>query len=468
MHEFCSLALDTIHESPNNPRRVFQESQLEELAASIREHGVIQPIVVTPNGDGFIVRAGARRLRASRLAGLSAIPARVLDADEAKAEAIALVENIQRTELEALDEAYAYRRFLDQGRTLDELAATVQKPKRHVHERLRILDLIPEAQDLLARGILPIDYALPLARVPAERQADGLAHCFRPLFKDEGPRRDQLEPLAHLNTWIEKTVRLDPRSEDAKVLLPELADHVATIDAEKDASILMLSTLFNHAPSDRNGSDKDKPILARSWVAVEGKNTCKYARAGVIVLGPGQGDRLQVCIEKKRCAKHWDQPKPATAAASSEDQARTEEARRAEEAKRAKEREAAERWQNELRPRALKLIAARTTKLRWTPVLLNLVLDQIASGDQLRELIPQLDELPSARYPQAAVLSLAVRASWRRENLFQLLKTLDIRLSPKDVERADSDSERATTEPSENLPRNPTRRPSKGKKATHH
>jgi ParB family chromosome partitioning protein len=138
MREFRSLALDTIHESPNNPRRVFQESQLEELAASIREHGVIQPIVVTPNGDGFIVRAGARRLRASRLAGLSAIPVRVLEADEARAEAIALVENIQRTELEALDEAYAYRRFLDQGRTLDELAATVQKPKRHVHERLRL------------------------------------------------------------------------------------------------------------------------------------------------------------------------------------------------------------------------------------------------------------------------------------------------------------------------------------------
>jgi ParB/RepB/Spo0J family partition protein len=466
MREFRSLALDTIHESPNNPRRVFQESQLEELAASIREHGVIQPIVVTPNGDGFIVRAGARRLRASRLAGLLVIPARVLDADEAKAEAIALVENIQRTELEALDEAFAYRRFLDQDRTLDELAATVQKPKRHVHERLRLLDLIPEAQDLLARGILPIDYALPLARVPAERQADGLAHCFRPLFKDEGPRRDQLEPLANLNTWIEKSVRLDPRSSDTRVLLPDLADHVAAIDAEKDASLLMLSTLFNHAPSDRNGSDKDKPILARSWVAIEGKNTCKYARPGVIVLGPGQGERLQVCIEKKRCTKHWAQPKPSTTASSSEDQAGIDEARRAQEEKYARERQAAERWQNELRPRALKLIAARTTKLRWTPVLLGLMLDQIASGDQLRELLPPLDKLPPARYPQAAVLSLAVRASWRRENLFQLLKTLGIRLKPREVERADGDPERATTEPSENPPRNPTRRPSKGKKAT--
>jgi hypothetical protein len=114
------------------------------------------------------------------------------------------------------------------------------------------------------------------------------------------------------------------------------------------------------------------------------------------------------------------------------------------------------------------LLAVRTTKLRWTPVLLDLVLDQIASGDQLRELLPPLDKLPPARYPQAAVLSLAVRASWRRENLFHLLKTLDIPLSSKELEWADGDAERGTTEPSENPPAKTARRPSKGKKATRH
>jgi hypothetical protein len=407
-------------------------------------------------------------LRASRLAGLSAIPARVLDADEAKAEAIALVENIQRTELEALDEAYAYRRFLDHGRTLDELAATVQKPKRHVHERLRLLDLIPEAQNLLARGILPVEYALPLARVPAERQADGLAHCFRPLFKSEGPRRDQLEPLAYLNDWIERTVRLDPRSTDTKILLPEVADHLAAIDAEKDASVLMLSTLFNHTPSDRKGSDKDKPILARSWVAADGKNACKYARPGIIVLGPGQGDRLQVCIEKKQCTKHWGRPKPATTAASSEDQARIDEARRAQEEKHAREREAAERWENELRPRALKLIAARTTRFRWTPVLLERVLARIASGAKLHEFFPT-DKLPINRYPQAVVMSLAVNASWRRDYLFALLQELGIRLSSKELEHPEGERAKVTTQSPETPPRNNARRPSaEKKKATRH
>lgn len=439
MREYQSLAIDTIDESPNNPRRAFPQPQLEELAASIHEDGVIQPIVVTRIGDRFIVCAGARRLRASRLAGLSAIPARILDVDEMKAEKIALIENIQRSELEALDEAYAYRRFLDQGRTLDELAATVQKSKRHVHERLRLMDLIPEAQDLLSKDILPIEYALLLARVPAERQADGLAHCFRPLFQDQGRSRDQLEPLADLRSWSEKTVRLDPRSTDTKVMLPELADHVAQIDTEKGASILMLSTLHNHAPSDRNGS-ADKPILARSWVAIEGKNTCKYARPGVIVLGPGQGERLSVCIEKKRCTKHWVRQQAESTAPSAAEQARIDAARRSQEEKHAREQEAARRWENELRPRALKLIAQRAAKLRWTSVLLSLVLDRIGSAEELGELLPPLDKLPIARYPQAVVLSLAQRASWRRESLVQLLKTLGIPIAPKEWDDSSADA----------------------------
>lgn len=439
MREYQNLAIDAVDESTTNPRRVFPESELQELAASIHDNGVIQPIVVTRAGERFIVRAGARRLRASRLAGLSAIPARILDVDETKAEKIALIENIQRSSLEALDEAYAYRRFLDQGRTLDELAATVQKPKRHVHERLRLLDLIPEAQDLLSKDILPIEYALLLARVPAERQADGLVHCFRPLFQDEGRRRDQLEPLANLRSWIEKSVRLDPRSNDTKVLLPELADHVAQIEAEKGASILMLSTLHNHAPGDRNGSG-DKPILARSWIAVEGKNTCKYARPGVIVLGPGQGERLMVCIEKKRCTKHWQRTQPAANAPSAAEQAQIDSARRAQEEKQAREQEAARRWDDELRPRALKLVAKRAAKLRWTSVLLSLVLDRIGSAEQLGELLPPLDKLPVARYPQAVVLSLAQRASWRRESLLHLLKTLGIRVTPKELDSAPADA----------------------------
>jgi hypothetical protein len=160
--------------------------------------------------------------------------------------------------------------------------------------------LVPDAQDLLARDILPLSYATKLASVPADRQPEGLERCFRPLFGKEERRRDQLEPLAELSAWIEKSVRLDPRSEDAKVLLPELADQVAAAEQERDAAVLAVSTLHFH--TDRSDP---KPVLAKSWKPAEGKGRCPHARPAVIALGEGQGTFLHVCIAKKTCQKHW-------------------------------------------------------------------------------------------------------------------------------------------------------------------
>ena len=86
MREFRQLTTDAVHESPTNPRRSFTETSLDELTASVRRHGVLQPILVRPNGDGFVLIAGARRLRAAKLAGCTTMPARVLELDEAAAD----------------------------------------------------------------------------------------------------------------------------------------------------------------------------------------------------------------------------------------------------------------------------------------------------------------------------------------------------------------------------------------------
>ena len=127
-------------------------------------------------------------------------------------------------------------------------------------------------------------YALKIAVVPAEQQEEALAQCFRPLFRDEAARRDQLEPVAQLTAWIEKTVRLNPKSEDTHVLLPALAEQVVSAEQERDASVVALSTLHFH--TDRTDP---KPILAKSWKPADGKDRCPHARPGVIVLGEGQG-----------------------------------------------------------------------------------------------------------------------------------------------------------------------------------
>ena len=110
------------------------------------------------------------------------------------------------------------------------------------------------------RDVLPLTYALKIAAVPAEQQEEALVQCFRPLFRDEAARRDQLEPLSQLTAWVEKTVRLNPRGEDVQVLLPALAEQVVSAEQERDASVVALSTLHFH-------TDKadPKPSLAKSW-----------------------------------------------------------------------------------------------------------------------------------------------------------------------------------------------------------
>lgn len=441
MQEFRSLAIDTIHESENNPRRVFADVPLQELADSVREHGVIQPLVVTQNGDGYVVLAGARRLRAAKLVGLANVPVRIVKGDSQKTSAIALIENIHRKDLDALDEATAYRRMLDQneGLTLDGLSAIVLKPKRHIHEQLRLLDLIPEAQDLLAKDVLPIEYARLLARAPQEKQVEGLSRCFRPLFSSDGPQRDYLEPLANLKDWFERAVRLEPRSEDTKILMPEVHEHVEQVETEQKARVVMLSTLHNHHQADRDRADK--PILQRSWKFAEGDDACKYAQPGLVVIGPQKGERFNVCINKVRCTKHWGDPTtPTVAEGAIGGTSAIGEERRARLEAEEKRRAEAQRWEEELWPRALRLLAARTAHAEWTPELLEKVLDRVTTTSLCGDLLPPLNDLPVAQYPQAVILHLASEDSWRWDSLSRLLKSLGVRLTSKEIERPEKEA----------------------------
>ena len=427
MREFRQLATDVIHESPTNPRRSFSETSLDELTASVRRHGVLQPILVRPNGEGFVLIAGARRLRAAKLAGCETVPARVLELDDAAADEATIIENLHRENIHPLDEGVSYQRLVSAGRTIEDIAAALGKSKGYVYQRISLTRLVPKVQDLLARDVLPLIYALKIAVVPAEQQEEALAQCFRPLFRDEEARRDQLEPLAQLTAWVEKTVRLNPRSEDTQVLLPALAEQVVSAEQERDASVLALSTLHFH-------TDKadPKPILAKSWKPAEGKHRCEHARPGVIVLGDGQGTFLQVCIAKKECAKHWGRPKPA-ASGPTPDQTEQADARRQQEEAWAKQRADTERWRNELRPRAVRLIAERTAKLGWSPMLLRLLLEDIRPDELFLEVLGKPERIAAKRYPQAIAVALALRHGWQRDDLVTFSKRLGVKVTSKDL-----------------------------------
>lgn len=150
----------------NQPRKVFDKKPLEELASSIKEHGIIQPILVTKLGDKYQIVAGERRYRASRLAGLLTVPVIIKDFSIKERKEIALIENLQRQDLNPIEEAYAYKSILEEfGITQEELAKRVGKSRPVITNSLRLLTLCPAVIDMISSGRLSAGHARCLASI---------------------------------------------------------------------------------------------------------------------------------------------------------------------------------------------------------------------------------------------------------------------------------------------------------------
>ncbi len=169
-----SLALDDIQPGRFQPRTEMDETALQELAASIKVQGVVQPIVVRPfdDGDRFELVAGERRWRASRLAGLTQIPALVRELPDQTVLAVGLIENIQREALNPLDEAQSLRRLIDEcGLTHEQCAEAVGRSRASVTNLLRLVNLDADVQDMLKQGELEMGHARALLGLPTDLQA---------------------------------------------------------------------------------------------------------------------------------------------------------------------------------------------------------------------------------------------------------------------------------------------------------
>jgi ParB family chromosome partitioning protein len=160
------VPVDRITPNPRQPRHSIDPAGLEELAASIREHGLIQPLIVTAAGDRYQIIAGERRWAAARLAGLAEVPVLVKDATPQQMLELALVENIQRADLNPLEEATAYRQLMDEfGLTQEAVAERVGKNRSTVANIVRLLNLPPEIQASLAAGEISEGHARALLRL---------------------------------------------------------------------------------------------------------------------------------------------------------------------------------------------------------------------------------------------------------------------------------------------------------------
>ena len=161
------VLLAQVHPNPNQPRTNFKPEEIEELANSIKRHGLLQPILVRKTGDGYEIIAGERRWQACRSLGMETIPVRFWLADDTEAFEAALVENIQRSDLNPIEEAYGYKRLMERkGMTQSGVAQTVSKGRSTIANALRLLDLPEEAQQLLFEEKITAGHARAILSVP--------------------------------------------------------------------------------------------------------------------------------------------------------------------------------------------------------------------------------------------------------------------------------------------------------------
>ena len=161
------MDIENIFPNPNQPRTHFNESELEELSESIREHGVLQPLLVRKSGQKYEIIAGERRYQASKIAGLKKVPVIIKDVDDQTVLELALIENLQRSDLNPIEEAKGYRQLIkSNGMTQEALSKAVSKSRSAITNSLRLLDLPEEVQQLLFDGKLTAGHARAILAVP--------------------------------------------------------------------------------------------------------------------------------------------------------------------------------------------------------------------------------------------------------------------------------------------------------------
>lgn len=163
------LPIEDIVPNPNQPRIHFNETELRELSESIQEHGVLQPLLVRKHGNGYEIIAGERRYQASKLAGLEELPVIIKDVNDEEMLALALIENLQRSDLNPVEEAKGYRQLIDaSGMTQEALSKAVSKSRSAITNSLRLLDLPEVVQQMIFEGNLTAGHARAILAVPYE------------------------------------------------------------------------------------------------------------------------------------------------------------------------------------------------------------------------------------------------------------------------------------------------------------
>ncbi len=352
--EYRDLPLDCLIESPTNPRRVYDEQAMEELAASIREHGILSPLLVRPRSERlFEIVFGERRFRGAKMAEAATVPVCIRNMTDAEVLEAQLVENLQRRDVHPLDEANGYARLLalDEPKySIELIAAKCGKNPGYVASRLRLTELVPVAVEAFSKDEIGVGHALLLAKLQPEQQEEALPACWQEGYRNGKESKRILLPVRHLREWIEHNILLElaeaPFSKEDAQLMPEAGScldcpkrtghnvllfegigiehdscsdpncYAAKVDAHMKQAVaakpklVQISTAYGQ-PKDGSAAiprnkyveiRQDKPQRKGQADAPEFK-TCRYMADAIVTEGSEKGEIRKVCANPE-CPVH--------------------------------------------------------------------------------------------------------------------------------------------------------------------
>ncbi len=330
--KYVVLPLEMLEESPDNPRKHFEPVALQQLADSIREHGVLTPLIVRELGDGpHMIAAGHRRRRATEMAGRTEAPCLMREMSDVEFLELLTIDNLQRDDLHPMEEAQGFRTLMTgAGYDIPKIAARIGKSTKYVYDRVKLLQLIKPAQQMFLNNEFTAGHAILLARLTPKDQEraigenDGrwgkLEGLFTAEYADDmlelGAKEEPRKPVSvrEFQQWISDHVRFDPEKVDTPNLFPATAAALTEAGAH-DMKVVKITR--DYRVSDDAKDPKERTYGDGSWKRADGQTEkpphgkayvgkeCEHAVLGVVVAGPGQGEAFKVCVAKKKCAVHW-------------------------------------------------------------------------------------------------------------------------------------------------------------------
>ena len=360
--EYRNVPLNALEESRTNPRRVFDEAALKELAESIRSQGILSPLLVRPIADHrFEIVAGARRYRAALLAEAETVPVRIVPLTDAQALEAQLIENLQRRDVHPLEEAQGFRALLmleEPKYSIEQIAAKTGKSPAYCLQRVKLTELAAAVTEAFAKDEIGIGHALLLAKLQPAEQEQALAACFRSDWNgNQSKARRILLPVRHLKEWIEQNILLIlkdapfsksdttlnpaagscddcPKRTGANALLfADIAQDACTdpacyqskLDGFVEQSIvakpklIQISSAYNAATDGSAALPRNKYVeihtekptnqKQRDWPEYK---TCKYTTEAIVTEGTEKGELRTICANPECAIHHARKQKPAT------------------------------------------------------------------------------------------------------------------------------------------------------------